>query len=527
MRTEEYDLAIIGGGLSCCSVLRSLLEKLATNRRHRPLSIAVIEKDNEFWTGIPYGRRSSGASLNISPLKDFLANRDRADFIQWLGINRRDLIDHSKYKGRSAGQRWVQANRHLIEQLEWDKIYLPRWIFGEYLKHKMTNAIAEAHRKNLAFTSTLLGEVTDFTKTIADKYKIVFEDRAGKTSHITASAIVLAVGSPPFMPLAPFVRGKGNAAIIEDVYSPNLDDAVEKIVRNLSRIKSARNVLILGSNATALEIIYHVGHDRRIRNVIDNIVMLSRGGMLPHRIPSERADIRQFENLASLRGRPDATASELMQAAERDVILAGASIAGMLPELIELVISSLAQMSEKEKYEFNEIYGIQFTRLIRRAGHEYRDIADALAYEGKLKLIAGSLVRLTNCKSGKISLQYKDSGGSNITHSLRFPIAINCFGFEKLGPTSASRLIRNVLIKGLCRANSTRRGFEVNERLEAGKKLFVIGPLLAGTYNTHLKCWHLEDAQRIRQLGEFVADNVLDCLSRNRMRNLSELQSAH
>lgn len=525
MRTEEYDLAIIGSGFSCWSVLRSLLEKLATHRCHRPLSIAVIEKDNEFWTGIPYGRRSSDTSLNISALEDFLADRDYADFIQWLVINQRGWLDHLKYTAGAAGQRWVLANCHLIEQHQWDKIYLPRWIFGEYLKHEMTNNIAEAHRKNLASISKLVSEATDFTKTIDDKFKIALEDQSGKSCHITSSAIVLAIGSPSFVPLAPYVRDKGSATIIQDVYSPSLNDTVEKIFRNLSQIKSARNVLILGSNATALELIYHVGHDQRTRNLVDNIVVLSRGGMLPHRISSEHADAFQFENLIALRGRPHVTASQLMQAAERDVILAGVSIAGILPKLIELVISSLAQMSEEEQYEFNEIYGLQFTRLIRRAGHEYRDIADALADDGKLTMIAGGLARLTNCKSGTISLQYKVSSGSNIKHSLRFPIVVNCFGFEELGPTSASRLIRNLLTKGFCRANSTGRGFEVNERLEAGKKLFVVGPLLAGTYNTRLKCWHLEDVQRIRQVGEFVADSVLNCLGEDRMRNLSELQS--
>jgi len=337
--------------------------------------------------------------------------------------------------------------------------------------------------------------------------------------------MVLAIGSPPFMPLAPYVHGKGSATIIQDVYSPSLNDTVEKIFRNLLQIKSGRNVLVLGSNATALELIYHIGHDQRTRDLIDNIVVLSRGGMFPHRISSERPNNFQFENLISLRDRPDVTASKLMQAAERDIILAGVSIAGILPELIELVISSLAQMSEEEKSEFNEIYGLQFTRLIRRAGHEYRDIADALTDDGKLTIIAGSLARLANGKSGTISLQYKVSNGSNLKHSLRFPIVVNCFGFEELGPTSPSRLIRNLLTKSFCRANSTRRGFEVNERLEAGKKLFVVGPLLAGTSNTHLKCWHLEDAQRIRQVGEFVADSVLNCLGEDRMSNLSELQS--
>jgi uncharacterized NAD(P)/FAD-binding protein YdhS len=153
---------------------------------------------------------------------------------------------------------------------------------------------------------------------------------------------------------------------------------------------------------------------------------------------------------------------------------------------------------------------MHFTRLIRRAGPEYKDAADSLAANGKLELVAGSLVRVAPCRGDSVFFEYTDSGGRSAAHPMRFPLVVNCFGFEKLTAKSSSRLLRSLIVNNICKVNSTTRGFEVNDRLEAANDLYIIGPLLAGAFTSQLQCWHFETARRIVPVGAMLARNLLN-----------------
>lgn len=74
----NYDLAIVGSGISCAYTsihYLTLLENRSTaeSKEFQTVKIAVLDKSEEFWTGIPYGSRSGKQSLIITPLKEFLS----------------------------------------------------------------------------------------------------------------------------------------------------------------------------------------------------------------------------------------------------------------------------------------------------------------------------------------------------------------------------------------------------------------------------------------------------------------------
>ena len=74
---------------------------------------------------------------------------------------------------------------------------------------------------------------------------------------------------------------------------------------------------------------------------------------------------------------------------------------------------------------------MEFTKLIRRAGHEYRDAADELVAKAKLDVRAGRLTRLAPSHGGLVSLEYFDSGGKLVAHPTTFPLVVNCFGSRR------------------------------------------------------------------------------------------------
>ena len=78
----SFDIAILGSGISCSLSLLHLLEKrLAQDQRVKPIKIAVVEKNNEFWRGYPYGSRSSRNSLTITTLGEFVPEKEKKAFL--------------------------------------------------------------------------------------------------------------------------------------------------------------------------------------------------------------------------------------------------------------------------------------------------------------------------------------------------------------------------------------------------------------------------------------------------------------
>ncbi len=154
--------------------------------------------------------------------------------------------------------------------------------------------------------------------------------------------------------------------------------------------------------------------------------------------------------------------------------------------------------------------------MMRRAGRDTRNAADELVRLGILSTLKGELRRLEACPSGSSRMRatYTSVGcPEEMTHPVPFSLTINCGGFEELDACS-SRLINSVIDNQLCRVNSTKRGFVVNERLEASENVYVIGPLVGGNFNQKIRFWHVESASRIAGLAKLLAESLSDSLSR-------------
>src|SRR5579875_2346063 len=135
MKGTLYDITIIGTGIAGSMTLCQLAERLkhAQANNVKTLSIAVIEKEGEYWHGIPYGRRSTIGALTFQKLQDFLDEPDRTPFIQWLEANKSTWMKTFVKVGGLGAAKWVADNQPYMDRGQWGELYLPRFVFGSYV----------------------------------------------------------------------------------------------------------------------------------------------------------------------------------------------------------------------------------------------------------------------------------------------------------------------------------------------------------------------------------------------------------
>lgn len=483
-----------------------------------PVSIGIVEKGNELWAGLAYGSRASVNSLAITALSELVTDGDRVEVSTWLSDNKASIFADLRQRGGEVGAQWIERNRALIESRRWEDVFIPRYVFGDYLKHKVTSAVNAATRQRTADVQALFGEAVkiipnkpDFTVSIQTTDRVIH--------HLNAGSVVLATGIDSYSSLTPLLRGAlPNTLIIDDLYNVSLDANLDNIKQHFCcRPERRKRLLVLGSNASALEVLYHVSHNTMLRQVTEKVVVLSTSGRLPAGLSSrERAPSTEVSWLSDVRDAVPLGPVAVVRAAERVVDwqpFVDLQDGQFIVDLDRFVQQSLSRTTDAERREFQDHFGMRFTRLLRRAGLEYRRAAASLAASAQLEIIRGRAIGLGPEKAAGVTLEYETADGKVITHPELFSAVINCRGFDTLGQTGASRLIRTLIDEGVCTINHTGRGFQVDDRLQACRNLFVVGPLLAGVFNTRLRGWHFETSRRIHYAAEIAATAIASSLA--------------
>ena len=68
----EFDLTLIGSGMASSFTCIRMLERLREEPPPQKIRLLIVEKADDFFGGIPYGRRSGASALIITPLDEFL-----------------------------------------------------------------------------------------------------------------------------------------------------------------------------------------------------------------------------------------------------------------------------------------------------------------------------------------------------------------------------------------------------------------------------------------------------------------------
>ena len=471
------------------------------------------------WNGLPYGRRSSIAALAFQRLHEFLDEPERSHYIEWLVANSDSWLKTLRECGGPSAAKWISDNQSLMAQDKWEELYLPRFLFGRYVSSLTASAVEQLSKTGLADVTLIHGEATGISRISGRRHIISVEANSGAHTSVHASKIVLAIGSPPQKSVfSGPVTGRQSYTHIDNIYSPSEDISIRKIQQAIFSLTDRKmaNILILGSNASALEVLYLINYRPEIRSLINSVVVISRSGLLPYKICGETVEF-ELAALNSLNKSTHFSAADLMAAIRSDIRRAEESklnIADLRDPVGAAVTRLVALMQITEQKKFVCEHGVHFSRMMRRAGRDTRNAADELAGLGILTTVKGHFRRLEPCSSGSglTSAVYGTAGcQSEITHSVPFSLTINCGGFEDLD-FSSSRFINSLIDNQICKVNSTNRGFVVNDRLEASENVYVVGPLVAGNFTDRVRYWHVESASRIVRLAKLLAQSLCDSL---------------
>ena len=513
VRSEKsFEVAIIGSGVSCAYTLIHLIEHLEAVAPAKPVRLVVLEKTGDFWKGVPYGPQSGCHSLMITATREFLPEPERGWFLDWLKGRGGKVFNPLARKDRNLSKKWLSANTSAIQNGGLEDAYIPRFVFGLYLRDRLTNLLRRATRTGLIEHTLVTTEVTDIQR-VGGKYRIMTTGGKAAGIEFQTSQVVLAIGSPPNCHLERWQPEDMPVEVcyLDNIYEPSLEQSLERIRQSVAAGKKAGRdqVLVIGSNAAAIEVLYSVVNSARDQAAIGKFIVVSPSGTFPSRITALPVPGNYSpQHLIALAGSRRATARMILSAMRQDVAEAEAqhlNLGDLHAVMSAAFLNALNRLSFSEQGKFVSKYAVELGKLQRRAGPEYCDVVDELTATGRLTFLKGRFVRLLPRKDGGPGCEYLPTGSRR---SARYtaPIAavVNCAGFQDL-TSSSSPLIRNLVRRGICKPNASTRGFVVNEKFEAADGFYVMGPLVAGTLNKTLRVWHAESCSRIIALSRQLA----------------------
>ncbi|GAA4277983.1 NeuD/PglB/VioB family sugar acetyltransferase [Aquimarina mytili] len=521
---KHNDIAFVGSGISTSFTIIKLLD-LYKNKKH-PLKLSIIEKSNEFHTGIPYGYRSTDTSLLIKPLSQFLPSAELNYFIEWLTLNKKELVENALLQGGTLTQEWYENNREAIEKDDWLELYIPRGFFGKYISQVVEKKIRSAINQGTLSIDYITDEVVSIDKS-SGNYTINLKNNF---SSVVSKKVVLATGAAPNRKLFStndLLVGKDNGIMIEDPYAPSLKIILNEIKSFIDKKQKRKiNILVIGTNASGIELVYKLNDDPTIKSKINHFYALSTQG----KFPDAKMDVDPSvtftpTHLIKLTKEKKITASDIEKAAKKDLDYADqhniSSIYTIQP-ISEVFCSLLDELSASEKRKFATQIGNEIGKRQREAGSHYSKVIRDLHAQERLTNLSGKFSGILSSTTNGLQFAY-ETKKKVIHHNQPVDVIINCSGGSDItDPKNENTLLRTLSKNNICQINDSNRGITVNTSLEASEGFYIIGPLLGGNLIDNKPIWHVEHAGRISSLSYKLATIIHEELS-NKERHQENL----
>lgn len=511
LMSRPLDLAFIGSGLSSSFTLIEFLNQIQTlntqNYDDKLLTIAIFEKDSWFWGGIPYGRRSGYTTLIITPLDEFLPPTELVPFVDWMADNIDWLITPFNENLGNRSKNWLSKSIKKIKARDSSKLHIPRYFFGIYIWEKLKNASENSNNKvKLHFIKS---EVTSIKKLSnkKDLYEIGLEN---SKFIFTTYQLLLGIGIPEIRPLNQNKHKLNNLTFINDPYHPDLQSNIKKIDDTLNK-DLPKKILIVGANASALELIYQITNVDNFLKTDTKIVVISPQGKLPNLFIKDKktnfcaVKLEQLSNSSK-----QVTADLILNAFKNDLNYADNSnygISDTLPIFTYHVGNLIQRLSKEEKYKFISSHGLEIGRLQRRAGLEYTKPVKELYTHGRLEIIKGKFNSFVDKKGESFVKFYKKDSES--FEEVKYDIVINCSGSIGIDNTDISPLLDQLLSSGLCKPSFSNHGISVGNCYDVMPGFYINGPMLAGNIIDEMGIWHVEHCGRIISFSKKIAKHII------------------
>ena len=261
------DVAFVGGGFSTTMTLAHLIRELAdggqswsvTPSGRVPLRIAVFDRDGDFGCGVPYGKLAHPMFL----LNENVATMNFNGFLKWLSTRREIWLGLLRSTCSPGVFSWLSYNAQALEAARTDPasylpLYFPRCIFGLFIQELLHAAIADARRALNAGVDLVHADVISIERQCDGTLAIRLANGATFSSRL----VVLALGSLS-SEASPGLEGA--AGYIHDLLRRSPVPALSDVRKALQEpIAASRCIVILGSNAAAMEAVYAIRNDNDI-----------------------------------------------------------------------------------------------------------------------------------------------------------------------------------------------------------------------------------------------------------------------
>ena len=511
LSNEDIDIAFIGSGLSSTFTLIEYINQLEerpslkTSHGNDFVRIIMFEKDSWLWGGIPYGRRSGFTSLIITPLDEFLPESELSSFIEWMSENIDWLIVPFKQNAGNRSKKWLEDCEEKIRLKKSARIHIPRYFFGIYIWEKLKNTCSASNKSiKLYFINA---EVNSIKQNKRGDFNICVNSEI----NFSANQILLGVGIPEIRSLGDINTKLNDVVFLKDPYFPNLESSIT-MISNYVKKRNSSKILIVGANASALELIY------QITNYIDvdennlHFTVMSPQGKLPDLFIKDKQTIFKADSLNELSSSGDEIKADMiLDSLKQDLDYANKNnfdISDTLPIFTNHVGGLVQRLSKKEKQKFISFHGVEIGRLQRRAGLEYTQPVEELSLAKKLVVIKGKFINFSKDTDMTKVLFKKDNASE--TQMDRYDVVINCAGSSGLTEAGMSPLLRQLIESGICSSTSSNHGLKVGDNFEVMPGFYINGPLLAGNVVGEMGIWHVEHCGRIIGFAKKIAANILD-----------------
>lgn len=512
-------LVLIGGGPSSLTVLLRLAELVQLPREDgagpERFEVVLVDRSGETGGGAPHHANVSPALL----LNDSITETDSSGIglVQWLIANRerweRMLVD----SGDPRAVRWLERHREEIDRQEFGGLFLPRLVFGQFLRELWADAVEALGRFGIS-VSVVAAEVLDVVPTGSGRWRVHLAAR----DPLDADAVLLGVGNVTAPPAETVADRPGYVGF---EVARELAMSEPRLAARLAALpEGSRRIAVLGSSAAAIEFLYAAEGASELDGLVEELVVLSPSGRVPPGLCSANVDPHAFKRLPALlaaaQGDADAPASPLTAAAVVEAVVAdyaeaealGYTIVDLLPaaraappptpaNIAHWFRQLFALLEPEEKRAFVNAEYKAYRETIRHTSTDYAEAVDRLRERGLLSIHSAWVRDLRPAPGGELTVHYETADGMR---ELEAGIVVDCRGFAGVAE-GAQPAVLGLLRSGAVRANETGRGLAVDQDFAAAPGLFVLGPLLAGTAQGSDYIWFLENVPVIHILAERVA----------------------
>lgn len=487
---KPSDATFIGVGPTGAFAARELARCIAGNASEvervcagDPLRITFVDESTDFARGVPFGKKAGYHALMIQSVEHiFGAAHQGAAFLEWL--QSRDSQWLARYRSECTPlPRWEEHLKECAASGDLSRLHLPRIVLGWYLEGMMLKELQNVHEQGLVHFNFIPERARSISQQDDHTYRI-----GVGADTVTSKLSLLSIGTP--QNLMPIIAPT-DPAVVMGMYDVSLDHTICRINEIAAEKGRPLRVLIIGSNASALESVYQI-HGRCMSvGSVTEIGCTSNSGVFPY-FESNEAQLKNIapENLRALSRRGNCTALELIQAVEADmdhVRAEGGSVAGSVGEVGGCVNKLMRTLSDMSAEQFMGLYSGRLLGSMRRATGPYAAVAEELIALGKLTV-------------GHVALG-------------NFDCVINCTGTPRDEWTKSE--LGRTLVPDLCKVNPSI-GIVVDDNFQANDGLYVGGPLLRGLVDPKAAYWHLEGVSYSAHVGTQIGHTIYERLMAER-----------